>query len=143
MPALHGRAQRPPLSSLALNPSSSEDSKFVVEEGVLFIVLNSVTSPPRWIRQPQLRVMHGACVCVCVCVCVYVCMCIGLASCGCLRPCLFRHLSFLTSPCAIWTHSRRHLGPYSRLHASTSAPLGPSGPSISSPSSTQAFTIHT
>jgi hypothetical protein len=27
------------------------------------LVLNSVTSPPRWIRQPQLRAMHGVCVC--------------------------------------------------------------------------------
>jgi hypothetical protein len=35
-----------------------------LEEEVLFslLVLNSVTSPPRWIRQPQLRAMHGVCV---------------------------------------------------------------------------------
>jgi len=26
------------------------------------LVLNLVTSPPRWIRQPQLRAMHGLCV---------------------------------------------------------------------------------
>jgi hypothetical protein len=26
------------------------------------LVLNLVTSPPRWTRQPQLRAMHGACV---------------------------------------------------------------------------------
>jgi hypothetical protein len=45
----------------------------------------------------------------------------GLASCGCLRPCFFRHLSFLTSPYAIQTYSRRHLSPYRLLHASTSA----------------------
>ena len=48
--------------------------KLLPEEEVLSIqrVLNSVTSPPRWIRQPQLRAMHGVCVCVraCVCVCV-------------------------------------------------------------------------
>jgi hypothetical protein len=88
------------------------------------LVLNSVTSPPQWIRQPQLREMHD----------VFSFLPFGgLASCGCLRPCLFRHLSFLISPYAIQTYSRRHLSPYSLLRASASAPPCPSGTSVSSP----------
>jgi hypothetical protein len=53
------------------------------------------------------------------------CMCVfffsffleASAFCGCLRPCLFRHLSFITSPYTIQTYSRRHL--YSLLHGDT------------------------
>ena len=80
---------------------------------------------------------------VAVCVCFFFLFFGGLASCGGLCPCLFRHLSFLTSPLAIQTYSRSHLSPYSLLHASTSAPPRPSGTSVSPPPSTQDSTIHT
>jgi hypothetical protein len=86
----------------------------------------------------------AAAACNAWCVCVFFSLFFGgLASCGGLCPCLFRHLSFLTSPLAIQTYSRSHLSPYSLLHASTSAPPRPSGTSVSPPPSTQDSTIHT
>jgi hypothetical protein len=114
------------------NRHPCRQAAFFLNKKCCLLVLNSVTSPPRWIRQPQLRAMHGVCVFFFG----------GLASCGYLRPCLFRHLSFLTSPYAIQTYSRRHLSPYSLLHSSTSAPPRPLGTSVLPPPSTQASTIH-
>ena len=100
------------------------------------LVLNSVTSLPRWIRQPQLRAMHGVCV-------------FPPPS---LLFVLLRHRILRMSPplsfpapqlshYTIQTYSRRHL---SLTVSSTLPPLPLLAlrASVSHPPSTQASTIH-
>jgi hypothetical protein len=71
------------------------------------LVLDSVTSTPQWIRQPKPRgCVHD--------VCVFVCECVLGRSRGSQPPnlllCLLQHFGLLTSPRAIKTRSRCHLG---------------------------------
>jgi hypothetical protein len=49
------------------------------------LVLDSVTSPPQWVRQPKPRDIP---VCVCVCVCAYVCVCVCVCVFACVDVCV-------------------------------------------------------
>jgi hypothetical protein len=46
---------------ICANAQSSGVRAHTEKKKFCLLVLNSVTSPPRWIRQPQLRAMHGVC----------------------------------------------------------------------------------
>ena len=80
------------------------------------LVLNSVTSTPQWIRQPE-----AAWVCV-VFVCKYVLGHSRVSQPLNLRLCLLRHVGFLTSPHASPTCRRRRLNSYRLLRRSTPGP---------------------
>ena len=58
------------MGMLLANGSCIQALTPIAERECCLLVLNSVTSTPQWIRQPEPRdVVHDVCVCVCVNVC--------------------------------------------------------------------------
>jgi hypothetical protein len=82
---------------------------------------NSVTSTPQWIRQPEAAWMCVWCLCA-WCLFKYVLGHSRVSQPLNLRLCLLRHLGLLTSPSASPTCRRRRLNSYRLLRRSTPGP---------------------